>query len=114
MRTGYEQYRHYSSETLDKLGVNMHVFRAGKYKDFVEPFTRNDKSDESRQHISQWLNQLWGVYTSRIEALRGRPSGAINDVMHDMHEQPHEEHGDSAELALQAVLEDSVSSHSDV
>lgn len=114
MLTGYEQYRHYFSETLDKLGVNMHVFRAGKYKDFVEPFTRNDMSDESRQHISQWLNQLWGVYTSRIEALRGLPSGAINDFINHMHEQLHEVNGDSAQLALQAGLVDSVASHSDV
>src|SRR5690625_7728993 len=92
----------------------MHVFRAGKYRDFVEPFTRNDMSDESRQHISQWLNQLWGVYTSRIEALRGLPSGAINDFINHMHEQLHEVNGDSAQLALQAGLVDSVASHSDV
>lgn len=114
MLTGYEQYRQYFSETLDKLGVNIHVFRAGKYKDFVEPFTRNDMSDESRQHISQWLNHLWGVYTSRVEALRELPSGAINDFINHMHEQLHEVNGDSAQLALQAGLVDSVASHRDV
>src|SRR5690625_5810482 len=71
-------------------------------------------SDESHQHMSQWLNQLWGVYTSRIEALRGLPSGAINDFINHMHEQLHEVNGDSAQLALQAGLVDSVASHSDV
>src|SRR5690625_7702245 len=101
MRTGYEQYRHYSSETLDKLGVNMHVFRAGKYKDFVERFTRNDMTDESRQHISQWLNQLWGVYTSRIEALRGLPSGAINDFFNHMHEELYDVHVAISSFVLQ-------------
>ncbi|MDQ2075265.1 signal peptide peptidase SppA [Marinimicrobium sp. ABcell2] len=106
--TGYENYRHYFRETLEKLGVNVHVFRAGKYKDFIEPFTRDSMSDESRQHISQWLNQLWSVYTSRIETLRGLPSGAINDFINHMHEQLHEVNGDSAQLALQSGLVDSV------
>jgi protease IV len=112
--TGFEHYRHYFNETLNKLGVNVHVFRAGKYKDFIEPFTRDSMSDESRQHIAQWLNQLWSVYTSRVEALRGLSSGALNDFINHMHEQLHEVNGDSAQLALQAGLVDSIVSHQEM
>jgi len=38
----------YYKGLIDKLGVNIHVYRVGKYKSFVEPYTREDQSPESR------------------------------------------------------------------
>ncbi|MEJ2418100.1 MAG: S49 family peptidase [Exilibacterium sp.] len=56
--TGYGAYRNYFKSALEKLAVNFHVFRVGQYKDFVEPYTRNGMSDASREHNTQWLNEL--------------------------------------------------------
>lgn len=109
--TGFERYQHYFKQALDKLAVNVHVFRAGKYKDFVEPFTRTNMSDASREHISQWLNQLWGVYTSRVEELRGLPSGALNDHISNLSQRLEEFGGDSAQLALDSGLVDQLMDH---
>ncbi len=111
MVTGFGRYQHYFKEALDKLAVNIHVFRAGKYKDFVEPFTRSTMSEASREHISQWLNQLWGVYTSRVEELRGLPSGALNDHINNISQRLAEVGGDSAQLALDAGLVDQLMDH---
>lgn len=109
--TGFERYQHYFKQALDKLAVNVHVFRAGKYKDFVEPFTRTNMSDESREHIGQWLNQLWGVYASRVEELRGLPSGALNDHINSLGQDLKETEGDSAQLALDSGLVDHLMGH---
>ena len=40
MLTGYGTYQNYYRGLLDKLKVNVHVFRVGTYKAAVEPFTR--------------------------------------------------------------------------
>ncbi len=109
--TGYANYRTYFKSAMDKLAVNFHVFRVGKYKDFIEPYTRNDMSPESREHNSEWLNQLWGVYTSRVEAQRQLPSGAINDYIRTMDIQLASVGGDSAQLALESQLVDGILSH---
>lgn len=41
--------RLYYKGLIDKLGVNVHVFRVGKFKSFVEPYTRADESPESKE-----------------------------------------------------------------
>lgn len=111
--TGYASYRHYFKTAMDKLAINFHVFRVGKYKDFVEPYTRDDMSPESRDHNREWLNQLWGVYTSRVEAQRQLPIGAIDDYIRNMDVQLASVGGDSAQLALESQLIDGILSHRD-
>lgn len=39
----------YYKGLIDKLGVNVHVYRVGKFKSFVEPYTRADQSPEARE-----------------------------------------------------------------
>lgn len=109
--TGYSNYRTYFKDAIDKLAINFHVFRVGQYKDFVEPYTRNSMSPASREHNSEWLNQLWGVYTSRVEAQRQLPSGALNDYISQMDSLLRAVDGDSAQLALDSKLVDGIQSH---
>ena len=39
---GYGRYRMYYKEGIDKLGLDVHIFKVGTYKSAVEPFLRND------------------------------------------------------------------------
>ncbi|GAB1259300.1 signal peptide peptidase SppA [Aurantivibrio plasticivorans] len=114
MLTGYGSYRNYYKDALDKLSVNMHVFRVGEYKDAVEPFLRSDMSEESREHNSQWINQLWSVYTSRVESLRQLPAGAINDYINNFTEHLKSVDGDAAQLALNTRLVDQLASRAEL
>src|SRR5690606_12197385 len=82
--TGYSRYMNYYKTALDKLGVTIHAFRSGKYKDYLEPFLRDDMSDESREHNSQWINELWATFTTTIEQRRRLPPGSINDYVNNM------------------------------
>jgi protease-4 len=45
---------------FEKYGVNIQVTRVGKYKSFVEPFTRKDMSPENREQIQKLLGDIWG------------------------------------------------------
>lgn len=108
--TGYGSYRNYFNEALEKLNINVHVFRVGEYKDAVEPFTRMSMSEESREHNSRWINQLWNVYTTRVENQRQLPKDAINDYVSNMDKHLRGVNGDAAELALQNKLVDQLAS----
>ncbi|MCV6605959.1 MAG: S49 family peptidase, partial [Porticoccaceae bacterium] len=47
---GFSSYRTYFKDALDKLKVNVHVFKVGSFKDAVEPFLRNNMSEASKLH----------------------------------------------------------------
>ena len=59
---GYARYRMFYKEALDKLGVDINVFRVGAYKSAVEEYTRTDMSPEDKQESSAYLNALWTSY----------------------------------------------------
>ncbi len=48
---GFGGYRRHYKEGLDKLGVEMHIFRVGEYKSAVEPYLRNDMSRETKEAL---------------------------------------------------------------
>lgn len=104
--TGFASYRNYFKDALDKLAIDMNVFRAGDFKSAMEPFMRNDMSQEAKENNNLWLNELWGVYTSRIEELRGLPTGALNIYINTMDKSVALHGGDFARLALDAGLVD--------
>ena len=112
--TGYGRYMNYYKTALDKLGVTIHAFRSGKYKDYLEPYLRDDMSAESREHNAQWINELWAGYTGKIESLRKLPPGSINDYVNNLDAHMALTTGDSAKLALEKALVDKIVSRQDM
>ena len=49
-------------EALEKLGVEPRVFRVGQFKGFVEPYIRNDLSEENRMQIESYLGSIYDTY----------------------------------------------------
>ena len=113
MLTGFGSYSNYYKEALDKLKINMHIFRVGKYKSAVEPFMGNSMSDEARADRRDLLNSLWQYYSSQIEHLRGLPTGALDNLVDNMHLRLADANGDTASLALDQGLVDMVASRTE-
>ncbi|MEH6542627.1 MAG: signal peptide peptidase SppA [Porticoccaceae bacterium] len=107
--TGFGSYRLYFKDAIDKLKVNFHIFRAGEYKDAVEPFIATEMSPASKEHTSAWLNELWQSYTDRVETLRNLPASAIADYADNLDHKLVDAQGDAAQLALQFTLVDTLS-----
>lgn len=63
---GYSVYRLYFKKALDKLLITPHVFKVGTYKSFVEPFTENAMSAETKRANNHWLRQLWQDYSTTV------------------------------------------------
>ena len=51
---------------LDKLGVEPRIFRVGKFKGAVEPFTRTSISEENRMQIESYLNSIYDTYLTGL------------------------------------------------
>ncbi len=103
---GFSSYRNYFREALEKISVNVHIFRAGDHKSAVEPFMRDDMSPEEKEITSRWLDNLWGQYASIVEAQRKLAPGAVNDYVNNFTERLQGQGGDAAQAALQAGLVD--------
>ena len=113
MLTGFGSYSSYYKEALDKLKINVHIFRVGRYKSAVEPFMGRGMSDSARADRLQLVDSLWQFYTSRVEQLRGLPNGAMSDLANNMHLRLAEEKGDIAALAIKQGLIDRIATRSE-
>ncbi|MEH6636520.1 MAG: signal peptide peptidase SppA [Halioglobus sp.] len=105
---GYSSYRNYFRETLEKISVNVHVFRAGEFKSAVEPFLRDDMSPGEKEVTERWLQVLWDQYVAIVETRRELPAGAVDGYINEFAQRLALYGGDSAKAAEQAGLVDQV------
>ncbi len=56
---------------FEKYGIGVQVTRAGKYKSYVETFTRTDMSAESREELQKLLDDVWGTLITDMGNSRG-------------------------------------------
>ena len=96
----------YFRDALDRLGITVHGFQAGKYKTAIEPLTRNAPSAEAIEADQAWLNDLWSTWTAEVERVRELPSGAINQMIDAAPERLAAAQGDPAQFALNEKLID--------
>jgi protease-4 len=113
MITGFGAYGSYYKDALEKLRINVHVFRAGIYKNAVEPLIRNDMSVAAREETYDVVSRLWAYYSSKIEELRGLDNGSINDLANNLHIKVAETNGDMALLAQREGLVDQLATRSE-
>ena len=60
----------YYKGLIDKLGVNAHVYRVGKYKSYVEPYTRTEASPEAKEEVVKLYEVLFGQWQEGIAKAR--------------------------------------------
>ncbi len=68
--TGLSSTVMYPKDLLDKLGVKMEVFKVGTYKSAVEPFMRNDMSDENREQLTVMDTEIWSQMKADVSKSR--------------------------------------------
>ncbi|MEJ5358476.1 MAG: signal peptide peptidase SppA [Desulfobacterales bacterium] len=105
---GFGLYRHYWRSALDRLGVKVHVFRAGAYKSAAEPLERTEMSDEDRTASAALLDVLWSEYKQGVAARRGLDPARLEDYVQEFPRHLEAAGGDAAQAALAAGLVDAV------
>ncbi len=75
---GYERFRTYYKEAIDKLSIDWHVFSVGDFKSFAEPYSRSDMSEYDKEASRAYLEDLWRAYRNDVVAARGLDDGTLS------------------------------------
>ena len=66
-------------ELLDKLGVEMQIFKVGTYKSAVEPFIATEMSDANREQIAEYAGSIWSDVLNAVSESRGIDVEKLNE-----------------------------------
>jgi protease IV len=101
---GFSYYRMFLKDAIEKLGVDVNVFRAGTYKSYTDQFSRSDMAPSEREETSVWLESLWKAYQQDVTRARSLPAGALSEFVAQEPAALAAVNGDAAKLALQRGL----------
>lgn len=71
-------------DALDKLGIEMQIFKVGTYKSAVEPFTQNEMSQANREQVTSYLNDAWSFLRSDFAQARSLTIDEIDAAANNM------------------------------
>ena len=75
---GLSSTRLYPKALLDKLGIEMQIFRVGTYKSAVEPYMIEHISEANRLQIETYLRNIWNQMAGDIAASRNLTVEKVN------------------------------------
>jgi protease-4 len=101
---GYDRYRMYFKEALEKLAVDINVFRVGEFKSAVETYTRKDMSPEDREESRAYLGVLWTSYQEAVTRARKLAPDAIAKYVASLADKVPAAAGNAPRVALEAGL----------
>jgi protease-4 len=105
---GFGSYRNYFKDGLDKLGVDVHLFKVGEYKSAAEPYVRNDMSQEAKEAGLHFMNDLWETYLAGIAARRDLSVEKLKEIVDQQAQKLIEKNGSVADMALDNGLVDRI------
>ncbi|MCT4591058.1 MAG: signal peptide peptidase SppA [Carboxylicivirga sp.] len=76
--------RTFFKKTLEKVGVEVQVFKHGKFKSAVEPFLLEEMSDPSRLQTKVYLNSMWDHVKAGIAEARGLTPEKVSALADEM------------------------------
>ncbi|MEE9254158.1 MAG: signal peptide peptidase SppA [Pseudomonadales bacterium] len=104
--SGYAMYGLYMKSALDKLKINMHIFRVGTHKAAVEPYMRDEMSPEAKDDGRNLINALWTHYRTRVAGNRGLDPENLEQYVQHYPTLLAKHEGDEGRLALEQGLVD--------
>jgi protease-4 len=73
----------YFKNTFDKLGVQMDVEHAGKYKDFGDMFVRSSMSPETKEVMNSLIDDVYGDLVNTIAKGRNKAPDDVRAIIDD-------------------------------
>jgi len=105
---GYGRYNTYFKGALEKLGVNFHIFKVGTFKSAVEPFIRDDMSDQAKEANLHYLSDLWQSYTSDVAQARELTAADIDRYSNELLINLSQANTEASSIAVNSSLIDSL------
>lgn len=114
MLTGLSNYRLFYKGLLDKLGVDVHLFRVGQFKSAAEPYILDHASAAAKQADGYWMGGLWSEYLDEVAGLRKLGSTVLRADVDDLPQAIMATQGDLAKLALDEHLIDGTATRAEL
>ena len=77
---GLNSVRTFYKGSLEKLGIEMQVFKHGEFKSAVEPFLLESMSEPARLQTQTYVNSIWNHMLGKISASRGISVESLNQT----------------------------------
>lgn len=71
-------------DLLEKVGIEMQVFKVGTYKSAVEPYISTEMSDANREQIQAYLSSVWGQILKDVSESRKISIEKLNKAADEM------------------------------
>ena len=65
-------------DLLDKIGIEMQIFKVGAYKSAVEPYISNSMSEANREQVTAFLHSIWNQLLEGVSHSRHLPKDSLN------------------------------------
>jgi protease-4 len=111
---GYGYYRMFFKNALEKLAVDVNIFKVGTYKSYTDQFTSTEMTAAEREASMAWLSVLWREYQDGVVNARGLPPDTVDRYVNELLPALREKKGDMAAVALDAGLVTELRSRHDV
>ena len=106
---GYRRVRTYYKSFFDKFLIDANVFKVGEYKAFVEPYFRDDMSDEAKGNVIEWITVLWDGYIDQVSEARGISNESLKYFIDNPGLAAKQSAGDFAKAAIEYGVIDQLS-----
>lgn len=70
-------------DALDKLGVQVQLFKVGTYKSATEPFTQTEMSAANKEQVGSFLNDIWSFMKNDIAVSRNLSADQIDNIANE-------------------------------
>lgn len=67
-------------ELLDKIGVEMQIFKVGTYKSAVEPYINTEMSDANREQVTAYISSIWNELLEGVSQSRNISKDSLNTL----------------------------------
>lgn len=65
-------------DSLQKVGIEMQIFKVGTYKSAVEPFIATEMSPANREQVTEFIGSIWGQVVSGVSDSRNISPDSLN------------------------------------
>jgi len=93
---------------LEKIGIEMQIFKVGTYKSAVEPFINTEMSPENREQVTEYATSIWNSLVNEVSTSRNLSAERLNELADQMLMYS------PAEKSIEAGLVDTLIYHNDI
>ncbi len=105
---GLGRHRTYYKSLLDKLGIQMHVFRVGRFKSAVEPYLLDGPSPDALEADRFWLEDVWTTMLEDVASARKLEVANLRALIDQLPQKLAAADGNPAQMALAEKLVDGI------